>query len=111
MSLFDQNILEKSNEWATDQLYSKSGQLCTVCLTPSWITSQINGRSYFTVYSLYREYNMLMRDKEIMISRKYFIELVINNCPEKVFYKNTYYYSWDWFLDNFIRQNFYERIF
>jgi len=99
MSLFNPDIIKESNDWANEELYTRSNQICLVTRRPAWIERRSDQKTYHTVYSLYHEYREMA---EYRFSREKFIEIVKKECPDTVIYKNTIYYSWWWFYNNFI---------
>jgi hypothetical protein len=99
MSLFDQDIVKKSDDWANEELYTRSNQICLVTRRPAWIERKTDHKTYHTVYSLYKEY---MDMAEYRFAREMFIKIVKKECPDTVQYRNTTYYSWWWFYDNFV---------
>lgn len=99
MSLFNPDIIKKSNDWANEELYERSNQICLVTRRPAWITRKNDNKTYHTVYSLYKEYRDVT---EYRFAREKFIEIVKKECHDTVRYKNITYYSWWWFYDNFV---------
>lgn len=110
MSIFNQNTIEKSGDWAVEQLYNVDSYPCKVCGKPHCVMRKSDGRPYYTVYYLFEQY-LLGCDKLDRFAgvigftpphhdRKDFIHLVKEKCEDKVLYKNNYYYSIDWFKTN-----------
>ena len=106
MSIFNPDVVKKSNSWAEDELYARSAQLGPDTLTPdwntlvpAWIERKTDKKVYHTMYSLYQEY---LDECELRFTREKFMDIVKKECPDIVIYKNITYYSWWWFYNNFV---------
>ena len=110
MSIFNQNTIEESGDWAVEQLYNVDSYPCPVCKGPHCVMRKSDGRPYYTVYDLFEQYLQVCDKLDRFAgalnftpryhSRKDFIHLVKEKCEDKVLYKNNYYYSIDWFKAN-----------
>ena len=117
MSIFNQNMIKESDDWAVEQLYNISTCLCVVYREPSCIIRKSDGLPFYTIYELWNQYRHACSriDRlESLISnvsngvyrkhnRKKFIQFIRVNCPsdKMVLYKHNYYYNWDWFKAEF----------
>lgn len=117
MSIFNQNTIEESGDWAVDQSYNASTHPCAVCGGPSCITRKDDGHPFYTAYELWNQYRYacsridrlesLITNVSNGVCRKHnrgkFIQFIRTNCPDdkKVLYKHNYYYNWDWFKAEF----------
>lgn len=118
MTIFNNDILNESSDWAVEQMYDMSPFMCPVCRQTSCITHKETKATYRTVYDLFYMYkeacnrfdvleriykvNKYDRMVEINKNRKQFIQFVRDNCPDKVLYKHNYYYNYIWFKEEFL---------
>ena len=127
MSIFNQNTIEDSGDWAVEQLYNISEQPCPVSSRPREIVRKSDNVRYCTVYDLFYDYRTecsrsdyfehmirkVEKGKNVeypQYSRKEFIAYVRKNCVDVVKYRNTEYYSWDWYCRD-IRNDIYKTYF
>ena len=99
MSIFNQNTVEESSDWAVEQLYDISEQLCPVTMSPHRLRRKTDGCVYNTIYSLYEEYQ---RCCVYRFERKKFMDIVKESCKDIVLYKGIIYYRWMWFYERFV---------
>lgn len=127
MSIFNQNTIEESGDWAVEQLYNISEQPCPVSGRPLEIVRKDSDVRYCTVYDLFYDYKTIClqpdyfehmiqkseKGKDVeypRYSRKKFIAYVRENCVDIVKYRNIEYYSWNWYCE-YIRNNIYKTYF
>lgn len=118
MSIFNQNMIEESGDWAVEQLYDKGPWICPVCKQPGSLYRKLDSKEYSTVYSLFGQYRYICEQKDRLVDmitkyvpsfeprkhdRKMFIQFVREHCKDKIIYKNNYYYSVTWFNENILK--------
>lgn len=111
MSIFSTDTVKRAGDWAIEQLYDSSRQYCMVCKQPAYLTRKSDNKCYCTVYDLYKtyRYNCERYERlEYMIAhsvtkhnRSKFIQFVRENCSDRILYRHNYYYSVDWFHQEF----------
>lgn len=99
MSIFNSDIIKESEEQIEIILYKSSARLCPVTSKPAWIIRRSDGVQFHTIYNLYHEYHECCK---YQYSREDFINIVSEQCKDKVMYKDMYYYNYRWFYQNFI---------
>jgi hypothetical protein len=120
MSIFNTDTIEQSGDWAIEQAYNISEWPCLVCRRPRYIINKDSERKYCTVYDLWVDYlddchrldyfENILRKAALpkgsthncypRHNRKAFIAYVRKECSEVVIYKETQYFSWDWYCKN-----------
>ena len=107
MSIFNPDIIKESNDWANNELYACSAQICPVTLRPAWIVRRTDDQAYHTIHSLYREYRDIYERYDCnrvhinYFTREEFINIVKDKCQDIIRFKNVTYYSWRWFYEKF----------
>ena len=112
MSLFDQNTIQKADEWAFEQLYDVTIHIKDDLDNPCWITRRSDGVTYRSIRSLFSEYLYecsrirSIEDKlnfpECYHSRRVFENYIFKNCKDRIEYHGNLYFNVVWFREEFI---------
>ena len=114
MSLFNQDIAQKADKWAFEELYKVIDYITDRGNMPYLIIRKSDGADYRTLRSLWMDYlyeckrkdsierllnkNQLKRYHDIKLFKNY----MYNNCTDTINYQGEIYFRYNWFYEEFI---------
>ena len=111
MSVFDENMIEQSSDWAIEQMYDICSNFrdfdgSPLCMFNKETDEEFANPKYmFVIYrrwcSRYDQLNSKLFGKHYIHDLNKFAEYVKENCKMYIDYKNHRYYSMMWFEKEF----------